>query len=142
MRSQQRKKAGPLKGDHQIAGVRGKMKIIDVIQSNADAPDSNGSNGKEPILSKSNVKIVKSRKSPGISRKSPRSSPRTSPARTSNRTPSPHHSHKSHKDGKISPRAATRGLKPNRAESFPGTACNDAKVNVGGVQGLRSLTQK
>ena len=63
MSSQQRKKAGPLKGDHQIAAVRGKMKIIDVIQSNADAPDSNGSNGKEPILSKSNVKIAKSRKS-------------------------------------------------------------------------------
>eukprot|EP00944_MAST-04C_sp_MAST-4C-sp1_P002936 g2936.t1 len=133
MSSQQRKKAGPLKGDHQIAGVRGKMKIIDVIQSNADAPDSNGSNGKEPILSKSNVKIVKSRKSPGISRKSPRSSPRTSPARTSNRTPSPHHSHKSHKDGKISPRAATRGLKPKpRGKFSQGPPAHDAKVNVGG----------
>ena len=36
MSSQQRKKSGPLKGDHQIAGVRGKMKIIDTSQQNTD----------------------------------------------------------------------------------------------------------
>jgi hypothetical protein len=131
MSSQQRKKSGPLKGDHQIAGVRGKMKIIDTSQQNPDNQEPNNSNSKDVILSKSTK--GKSRKSPGMTRKSPRTSPRTSPARTnSNRTPSPHHSHKSHKDGKISPRTAgTRGLKA-RGKWAQGPPAHEAKGNVGG----------
>ena len=135
MSSQQRKKSGPLRGDHQIAGVRGnKMKIIDGNQQNLDHGDSNGNNSKDMILNKSNTK-GKTRKSPGISRKSPRTSPRTSPARTSsNRTPSPHHSHKSHRDGKISPRTATRGLKAKspRGKWAQGPPAMNAKGSVGG----------
>ena len=55
MSSQQRKKSGPLRGDHQIAGVRGnKMKIIDANQQNLDHGDSNGNSSKDMILNKSN----------------------------------------------------------------------------------------
>eukprot|EP00505_MAST-04D_sp_SCG-Rhode-Island_P003634 Stramenopile-MAST_4_protein_3634 len=145
MNSQARKK-GPLKGDHHvIAGVHKRGKGLDIPNSSNEQVGSVGDlagSGSSSYASslggaqqkgappKDTKAQYSARKSPN-SRKSPRSSPRTSPAR---RTPSPHHIHKTYKDGRISPRTTTRGLKvPKMPKLTHGAApAHEAKGAVGG----------
>lgn len=129
MNSQTRKK-GPLKGDHQlIAGVRVKNYSGDDGDRLDESLGPSGGHHSSSTPPKDTKIQYSSRKSP-ISRKSPRSSPRSSPAR---RTPSPHHIHKLHKEGRVSPR--TRGLKKgSRGTKLINSAApaHDAKGTVGG----------